>query len=796
MLRNYFRSIVGNISRNILIVCINVAGFSIAMACCIFIALFVADEVSYDKQNVNIDRIYRVALDRIYPDRNVEWARIAPGVKDGLVNDIPEIEEATRVRHGDFTVSVQKIKSFEEKVIQVDPSFFKIFTVDFLKGSSSAALNDPNSVVLSSKAARKLFPDEDAIGKEVNIETLGVFHVTGVFADIPEAAHFHYDFVMNLSFDKVTDFNVWDNNFGFCTYFLTREKVSLENIDTKLASMSKKYLSKSDADTYAKWRKEGNDYRFFVQPLADIHLKSDLKWEVEVNGNQAYVYIFIGVGLLILVIAVINFVNLSTARYATRAKEVGIRKILGSQRRQLIFQFLIESLTLSSIAIIFSLLLFQLALPFLNDLLGKHFYLPYFSNALAIPLLILLMLMLGFVSGIYPAILISSFQPVQVLSTGRASSTSRSVFRNRLVILQFAISFFLLTSTFIIFSQIRFMKNKNLGISKENIIVIDKAGEIKNRDAFKNELAARKEVLSVAASSSIPGNIEGATTFRPKGVNNETELNVSIMAIDQDVIATWELDVKAGRGFVESDFGDTNRYVLLNETAVKQFGWTDDPIGKELLDGNDRITRVLGVVNDFHLESLRKEIRPLVILPNKNWSSYISIRVAEQDLPQTIAYAEQQWRTMVPEKPFKYFFLEDFYKQLYKSDDTTVKLFILLSGLAIFIGCLGLFGLSTFTAQQRTKEIGIRKVLGSTALGIMFLLIKDLSKLVLIATVIGIPLTWCGSHYWLENFAYRVDVTIIPFLVSATISFMIAIVTIAFHAYRASVVNPTVSLRA
>jgi putative ABC transport system permease protein len=229
---------------------------------------------------------------------------------------------------------------------------------------------------------------------------------------------------------------------------------------------------------------------------------------------------------------------------------------------------------------------------------------------------------------------------------------------------------------------------------------------------------------------------------------------------------------------------------------VKQFGWTDDPIGKELLDGNDRIMRVLGVVNDFHLESLRKEIRPLVILPSKNWSSYISIRVAEQDLAQTIAYAEQQWRAMVPDKPFKYFFLDDFYKELYKGDDTTVRLFVLLSGLAIFIGCLGLFGLSTFTAQQRTKEIGIRKVLGSTALGIMFLLIKDLSKLILIATIIGIPLTWLGSHYWLENFAYRVDVTIVPFLVSATISFMIALVTIAFHAYRASVVNPAVSLRA
>jgi putative ABC transport system permease protein len=787
-----FKSLYRGILRNRGIVFINVFGFAAAMACCILIFLYMSDEHAYDRHHVNADRIYRVCLDRVYPERNVMWATVPPGVRDGMLAGFPEVVEGTRIRREEFTVSTERLRSFDEPGVAVDGSFFEVFTHDFIHGDPGTALKDPASVVVTRGMAEKYFGNTDVIGKSITLGDAGIFNVSAVIENLPETSHIHYDFIMGFGWDKMTDFNIWNNNFGFYTYILLNDGASYEDLESKLPLMSKKYLSRAEG-TYDKWRSEGNDYRFFLQPLLDIHLHSNLKWEAEVNGNATYVMIFMGVGLLILTMAIINFVNLATARYSTRAKEVGIRKVLGSLRRQLIGQFMMESVMLCTIAIIISIIIVEVSLPTLNVILNKNMQLSYFSNPFVIPSLFLTAITVGVLSGIYPSLLLSSFRPASTLRNGGVPA-AKSNFRNRLVVFQFVISFFLITGTWVVFSQLKYIQSKDLGLTKDNILVIDNARAIPTKDAFKNALMSVPGIMSVAGSAEVPGQMESASTFKPKGVNNEHELNVTLLGIDTGVLRTWGMQLAAGRDFIFTDFADTNRYVILNETAVKQFGWTGDPIGSELIDGRGRTLHVAGVVKDFHLETLRKEIRPLVIMPNRDWFNKISIRLSGDPTP-VIAATEKLWRQMVPDRPFTYFFMDDHYNSLYKAEQTTGKLFMILTVMAIIIASLGLLGLSAFMAERRIKEIGIRKVVGASVTGIVWLLVEDLSKLVLIAILIGIPIASLAMTSWLDNFAYRMPISYVPFLVAGLLSLAIAVLTVSYHATRAARVNPVDSLR-
>lgn len=786
-----FRSHYRGILRNQGIMFINVFGFAVAMACCILIFLYMADEHAYDRHHAYAKRIYRVCLDRIYPERNVMWATVPPAVREGLIAELPEVEAATRIRREEFTVSTERIRDFDEPVIAVDDSFFKIFSHQFIRGDAASALKHSASVVITRRMAEKYFEGTDVVGKAITIGEAGLFNVSAVIENIPETSHIRYDFIVGFGWDKQTDFNVWGNNFGYYTYVLLNEGASWQSLEEKLPSMSKKYLSQEES-SYDKWRSQGNDYRFFLQPLLDIHLHSNLKWEAEVNGNATYILIFMGVGLLVLIMAIINFVNLSTARYSVRAREVGIRKILGSKRRQLVFQFMMESIVLSTIGILIAIIITEISLPWLNEMLGKDLQLRYFSSPVVIPSLIITAIIVGALSGIYPSLLLSSFRPAATLRN--VATPIGGTFRSRLVVFQFVISFFLITGTWIVFSQIRYILSKDLGMTKDNILVIDHARQIPNKEAFKNGLMSEAGVLSVAGSADVPGRMEGASTFRPKGFNNEHELNTTILGIDTGVLKTWGLQLAAGRDFVASDFADTNRYVILNETAVKHFGWPDDPIGKELLDGRGRILHVAGVVKDFHLETLRKEIRPLLLMPSTDWFNKISVRLSGEPTA-VIAKAESLWKEMVPDRPLRYFFLDEHYNALYHSEQTTGRLFMILTAMAIMIAALGLFGLSAFMAERRTKEIGIRKVVGASTSAIVWLLIEDLSKLVLIAVLIGIPLASYAMTSWLSNFAYRMPISYVPYLVSGVISFAIAIGTVLYHAMGAASANPVDSLR-
>jgi putative ABC transport system permease protein len=783
------------IYRNQGIVIINVLGFAMAMACCILIFLYMSDEHAYDRHYNNAERIYRVGLDRVYPERNVMWASIPPGVRDGLVAELPEVEAATRISRMRQAVSTERTKTFDEPVVAVDGTFFKVFSYTFIHGNAATALSQPSSVVITKRAAEKYFQTTDAIGKSLTIGNNGLFNVSGVIENIPEASHMHYDFIVGFSWDKITDFNVWNNNFGYYTYMLLDKSMPVEVINEKLAIMSKKYLSRSEGDAaYDKWRAEGNNYRYFAQPLLDIHLRSNLKWEAEANGNIVYVAIFMGVGVLVLVMAIINFVNLATARYSVRAKEVGIRKVLGSLRRQLIIQFMFESLVLCAVAIAISLIITEISLPWLNPMLGRNLQLRYFSDPWVIPSLLFTAIFVGLLSGIYPAFMLSSFKPAAVLRSNAVMGT-RSVFRNRLVVFQFVISFILITGTWVVFTQLRYMQSKDLGMTRDNILVIDNARLIRNREVFKNNMMQEKNVVSVAASADVPGTIEGASTFRPKGFRNEQELNMTIIGIDTGVLKTWGLTLASGRDFVTSDYIDTVRNILLNETAVKQFGWPDDPIGKELLNGSNTIHRVIGVVKDFHLETLHKEIRPLLMIPTNNWTNKISIRLSQGDPAPVVAAAEKLWKEMVPDRPLKYFFMDDRFDSLYRSEQTTSKLFMILTSMAILIASLGLLGLSAFMAERRTREIGIRKVVGASTSGIIMLLVEDVVRLVFIGVLIGIPLVSLLMATWLDNFAYKTPVSFVPYLVGGIASILIAVFTVLYHATKAASVNPVNSLR-
>ncbi len=798
-----FKSVYRGIVRSRGMVAINVAGFALAMACCMLIFLFVVDEYSYDRHVPDADRIYRVCLDRVYPERNVMWASIPPAVREGLMSEFPEIEKATHVRREMFQASIEGGVASQEIGIAADTSFFQVFGHSFLSGQPASALSAPNDIVLSKKMAEKFFPGQDPIGKSIAFEHAGLFNVTAVMEDVPEAAHLHYDFIVGFGWDRMTDFHVWDNNFGYYTYVKLQPGSDWKALESKLPAMSRKYISQG-FNGYEKWRREGNDYRFFLQPLTDIHLHSNLKWEAEANGDFVYVAIFVGTGLLILAMAVINFVNLATARYSVRAREVGVRKVLGSMRVQLVTQFMFESLVLSTFGIVIALVLVEVALPMVNDLMGKHLSVPYLTHPGVLPALALASFGVGVLAGFYPAIVLSSFKPASVLGHGKVGFANTK-FRDRLVVFQFVISFFLIAGSWLVFSQLRFMQSKDLGMTKDQILVINNARLLPNRDVFKNALAAKSGVVGLGYSADIPGRMEGAATFRPKGLGDQQELNMTIIGIDTGIVRTWGLTIADGRNFMYTDYTDTSRNVIVNETAVRMFGWPDDPVGKELTDGGNQVLRIVGVVKDFHVESLHKEIRPTLMLPTADWVNRLSIRLATDPTvrdqgaihpSEVISAAESLWKEMVPGQPFEYMFLDDHYNALYRAEATTGKLFLALTTMAIVISCLGLFGLSAFMAERRTREIGIRKVVGASTANIVWTLIYDLASLVLLAILVGIPISYFAMKSWLGNFAYRVDISYQPFLLAGSISLTIAVGTVCYHAIRAARVNPTHTLRA
>ncbi|GAB3175349.1 ABC transporter permease [Telluribacter humicola] len=807
MLQNYLKIAWRNLLKNKVNTAINIIGLSIGMVCCILIVMYVSDELSFDRYWPQGERIYRMALERKYPDRVTKYAIIPSSYAQDVKRELPEVEEVVRLVpfDGDGTGTLMKYQGqvLEEKnVLAADSSFFKVFQVPLLQGHPDQVLSRPNTVVLTKSTAERIFGKKDPVGKTLELVNGPQLEVSGIAEDLPDNVHFRFDFVISLSgFPFVQQENY--TSFSVLTYLLLKPKSDAQVVESKLPALVAKYaageIQRSFGLSYQEYVKAGNGYYYFLQPVRSIHLDSNLEAELRPNGNRKVVYIFSVIAVFVLLIACINFMNLATARSSERAREVGIRKALGSHRSQLASQFLTESVMMSFFSFLLSLLLVGVLLPSFNNLAGKQLSAQLLLRWDILPLMLLLALLIGLVAGSYPAGVLSSFEPIKVLK-GRFMSTRQGhLLRNGLVVFQFSISIILIICTLVVLTQLKYLQDKELGFTKEAVVNLQGTGFLgPNTEAFKQELGRIAGVQAVGGTNATPGSQGGffGIIFRQEG-QTETVTGRGTV-VDDNYLQAMNIKLVAGRSFSRS-FNDSLS-VLINEEAMKELGLTD-PIGKKLIsatNGADVTYTIVGIIKNFHYQSLHQRIAPLFVLNNR-WVSRtdnrIVIRIQSEDPQAIIARTEQVWKKYLPEQPFHYTFLESDWGALYRAEQVSQRIFSLFSLLAILIACMGLLGLAIYIIQQRTKEIGIRKVLGATVASIVTLLSMDFMKLVLIALIIAAPVAWYAMDRWLQDFAYRIDIPWWAFVLAGVLAVLIAFLTVSYQSIKAALMNPVKSLR-
>lgn len=805
MLKNYLKIAFRSLLKNKVYSVINIAGLSVGMACCVLILFHVQDELSFDNFHENGDRIYRVALERIYPNHVNNYAIIPSGFAEVFASDLPEVKQSTRLLgFPNFTNIVEyEDQMFEERyVFFADSNFFDLFQYDILQGDVDAALRNPNTVILTESTTEKYFGDENPIGKTIQINDQDN-EVAGVMQDIPDNSHMKFDFLASstsLGFVQQPSYT----SFSTYTYLELVEGATPEQVEAKIPDIVKRYASgQIERDlglSYEEYTAAGNGYNYFLQAIGDIHLHSNLESEIKPNGSIIYVYILSSIAFVILVIAGINFVNLATARSSDRAREVGIRKVMGSPRSQLIRQFLSESAFISLISLVIAIGIIQIVLPVFNNLAGKQLSMDLFITGSTPFILLGFALVVGLLAGIYPAFYISSLQPVDVLKGKLRSKSGGLWLRNGLVVFQFAISIILISGTFVVFNQMDFIQNTRLGFDKENVIVIDRANNVEQIEAFKDELQRIPGVSEVAGASTVPGGIFFGIQFQQQG--GADVLTTKGFTADDHFFETMEMNILKGRAFSE-DFNDSLS-IVLNQTAVQSLG-IDNPIGT-ILQSSVTINTgtvlvpltIVGVVEDFNFESLRAPITPLAILSTEGPLGFqvsLPVRFSNQNIQQTIAQIEDTWNEFAPGTLFSYSFLDNDLNAQYEAEQAAGNIFGVFAIVAIVIACVGLFGLAAFMAFQRTKEIGVRKVLGASVPNVILLLSKDFAKLVGIAFLIALPTAWLLMQNWLENFAYRTDLSLMTFVAAGIITLIIACITVSYQAISAALKNPVNSLR-
>jgi putative ABC transport system permease protein len=801
MVKNYLKVAIRNIIKHKGFSIINIVGLAIGIACSIFILLFVFHELSYDKFHEKADRIYRIAVRASVGDTKIRQTYSSSATFKKLLEDFPEIEKGVKfLRLGRTPINLGDKTFYESRFYAVDSTFFDVFTFPLIHGDPDTALSGPNSMVISKDTALKYFGSTDAVGKILRADfSYGSgsidFEITGVSENVPSNSHFHYDLLVSSStFPTFINDPGWTSN-NFITYVVLKEGTRSEWFNERLKEFTRRHMGGEQFDA---WVAKGNYWEYFLQPVTEIHLNSDLNGEFEANGNETYVYIFSAISLIILLIACINFMNLSTAKSSLRAKEVGMRKVVGSGRRSLVFQFLSESVLLSFISLAIGMALVIILLPSYRNLIGRPLEIHYFDNLVALPSLLALGLIVGIISGSYPAFFLSSFKPITALRGMAIRSRGGSWLRNLLVIFQFTISIFLIIGTLTVHQQLKFFQNKKLGFDKEQVLVIRNPGALGNNTVpFKESLRNYSRIRDVSGSNTLPGESFSNIGFGAEGVDKNFTLNLCVC--DYDFLKTLKLELARGR-FFSKDFSTDSHAAVLNEKAVELLGW-DDPIGKKINNWsqNRGDFTVIGVIKDYHYESLHQEIRPQALFLSggyyTNVESYISVRLSTENISETIGYVENTWRDFAPNKPFEYSFLDQDYNNLYINEQQTRKLFSIFSFLAIFIACLGLFGLASFIADRRTKEIGIRKVLGASVLRIVQILNKSFMKWVLLANLIAWPAAWFVMNRWLQNFAYRIDLSWWMFVLGALLALVIAFITVSFQTVKAALRNPVDSLR-
>jgi putative ABC transport system permease protein len=809
MLKSYFLIAWRGLKKNRVFSVINIAGLAIGLGVCLLIALYVANELSYDRFNEKADRIYRLDADIRMGDMFYNNWDSPPPVGPVLATDCPDIESVVRidcyvtkmlVRNGDQTIQ-------EDHAAWADSTLFAIFTMPLLAGDPKTALVEPNSMVISEKMAKKYFGSvADAIGRSMLTDNSLTFKITGVYRDMPVASHLHFDFIRSFSTNSWSRMKEWLNN-GVATYVLLRPGVTKAMLERDLRGMVLKYiqpdLEGSIHASIADLEKKGGHFRYVPMELTKIHLYSDLTTELEPSGNVQYVYIFIAAGVLILLLACVNFMNLSTSRSAGRAREVGVRKVLGSRRGQLVGQFLIESFLMAALALGLGLLLASVALPYFNAMAGTALSWRVLPWVWVAPELIGLMAAVGALAGSYPAFYLSAFKPVKVLKARLGTDLRGLWFRNGLVVFQFTVAVILIIGTLTIYSQLRFMQNKKLGYNREEVALIPNMGSLSAhaRD-FEEQILRVPGVVSATMASKFPTSIDwNINSFcRDASMTQSQSLNLARWNVDATYIPTMGMEMAVGRNFSPLMPTDSNA-VIINETAARVLGYKD--LLKHSLYEQDNpqakvnAMPIIGVVKDFSTGSLRNKIQPLVF-KLRNELDQLAIRVKTNDLTRLMAAVEAKYHAATAEmagQPFSYTFMDEDFNRLYVGEQRTGKLLLSFAGFAILIACLGLFGLVRFAAERRTREIGIRKVLGASELGLVRLLSKDLVGLVVVAVVLASPAAWWLGHWWLQGFAYQVTLNVWIFVLAAGSAVAIAMVTVGVQAVRAARANPVVSLR-
>jgi putative ABC transport system permease protein len=798
MLQNYLTSIVRYVSKNKAFTAINVLGLAIGMTACMLITQFVLHEFSYDNFHVHRDRIYRIQLDRYNKGEiTTRWAAGCAGIGPDLKSNFPEVERYVRLKKSNALLSTSDVYHKEEAVYYCSEDFFRVFSVNLIEGIDSTVLKEPFKMVISKSLSKKYFGDANPIGKMLKNNGTDEYEVTGVFEDLPENSHMEIDALFSFSTyiklvnDPVVSWN-WD---GFLTYVLLREKTDAGAFEAKLPDFVQSKMGEG-------FKAENANMVFHLQPVTAIHLDSDFILEMRPNGDRQAAYFLAIVAVLILIIAWINYINLSTAKSIERAREVGVRKVMGSFRSQLIEQFLFESVILNCVAILIAMTLVVLLTPWFSTVAGRHLDYALFQQTSFWLSAIGLVITGALLAGLYPAFVLSSYKPVEVLKGRFKNSGTGVLFRKGMVVTQFVASITLIVGTFTVYRQIRFMQDQELGVNLDQTLIVHSPNVVDSTyeqkfQVLKEKLKQYPEVTDVSASTSVPG---GPPDWNAGGIRRlsqgENEANqYRVIMMDDDFVKLYGLKTVAGRAFSNETTGE-EKTVMLNEAATKLMGFKniEEAVNDQINFWGDTF-RIIGVVKNYHQESLKKAYDPLIFRYSAAPGGYYSIRFNATNIRQSMAQFEEHWKNLFPGNPFRYFFLDDHYNQQYQADQQFGRIFGIFSALAIFIACLGLFGLSSLTAIQRTKEIGVRKVMGASITSILALIGYDYVVLLCASLLFAIPLSWWIMSKWLESFAYRLNLSWWLFAVPGLLVVSVALLTVCIHTLKAARTNPGKSLR-
>jgi putative ABC transport system permease protein len=803
MFVNFFKTAIRNIFRHKSYVIINVIGLAVGIAFSLLILIFIRHELGYDTFNEKYDRIYRIILDGKIGETEIKGAYTPSPLAKTLIADYPEVEYAIRMdRWDEVLVRIDDRKFVEENIMFADSSFFDIFSIPLIRGNPQKALAEPYRVVLTETQALKYFGNEDPIGKHLRINSdTNLYSITGVMKDVPENSHFEFTMLISFLSHWRAKEEFWLSN-SFATYILLKEGTSAEELGKKFPAMIEKYVGPQVIQTLGidleQFAASGNRYGFFLQPLSDIHLNPGIQQDFKPPADRKYIYIFSIVSLFIVIVAGINYMNLSTARSVNRSREVGLRKVVGSSRRLLIWQFLIESTILCFISLIFAVMLVEILLPYYSNLLQVNLSIHYFSQWFIIPGLIMVAVFVGLFSGSYPAFFLASFKPVSVLYGKLKIGMSTVHIRSVLVIIQFIITIALVLCSLIILRQISYMINKDLGFDKEMQFVIQRTDALKKSiPSFRQEIEKLPGVVSTTNSTAIPGYPNNHNGFLMEGKTADQTYMMQVTWTDYDYLKTYGIELQKGR-YLSGDFSSDTLAMVINETAVKQFGLTD-PFSTRFIEPSQegeqrKVFNVIGVVKDFHNQTLRERIYPQAfILKPKDWgwTGYITIRLAPENMKSTIREIEKTWDRFTGNEPLEYFFLDDNIRKFYFEEIRTSRIAMTFSILAIIIACLGLFGLTSFATELRSREIGIRKVLGSSINRIMVLFAREIFVLILIAALPAWIIGYYLMRHWLENFHFHITMHPWEFIAAFLLALLIALMTIVYRTYRAAIVNPS-----